>query len=114
MTIKTEVYQQGPSRFDMCGNLLPNNLSLTDETISPGLAKRLHNYGLTRLDDAGFLSLASSWQVEVYTINADYTPSDRSYCVKWINSDGGYIELVGIFTRSGWPCLDHGWDIGHD
>ena len=114
MTIKTEVYQQGPSRFDMCGNLLPNNLSLTDETISPGLAKRLHNYGLTRLDDAGFLSLASSWQVEVYTINANDIPGDRSYCIKWINSDGGYIELVGIFTRSGWPCLDHGWDIGHD
>ena len=57
MTIKTEVYKQGPARFDMWGN----------------------NYQLI---------------------------SGLTGC--------GYIELVGILTRSGWPSLDHGWGYRHD
>lgn len=114
MTIKTKVYKQGPSRFDMCGQQLPTNLSLTNEVIGYGLAVRLHKYGINRLKDAGFYDMVSKWQTEVYTIDADELPSNRTYCIKWINSDGGYIELAGILTNNGWPSLDHGWDIGHD
>ena len=109
--IKTEVYQRGPARFDMVGQQLPTHLSLTADGISPGLAKRLLRYGERTLCDHGFDKLVSDWQPSVFTLDADEAPADRTYCVNWTNEKGGSIQVVGIYTRHGWPFLDHGLDI---
>lgn len=108
--IVTEVYGKHPTRFNMVGQSLPRQLFKTDESISQGLAKRLHKYALETLDSAGFKSAVSEWKTTVYT-DIDEIPSDHIYCVRWENKQGGSIEVVGIYTRNGWPCLDHGLAI---
>lgn len=112
--IQTEVLSRGKARVDMVGQRLPDHLTTVDECISDGLAKRLVRYGLERLDDAGFRVMVNGWSTLVYTCDAEDSPADRSYCVRWKNEQGGYIELIGILTRKGWPSLDHGYEIGHE
>lgn len=110
--MQTEVYKRLPARFDIAGQVTSRPIALTHESISHGLAVRLHNYALKALDSAGFREAVKDWKVSVYTLDGDDTPSERSYCVRWTNKDSGYIEVVGILTRNGWPFLDHGLDIG--
>lgn len=124
MSIATEVLQPSPTRFTMYGKALPNDLNTTDEQVSPGLAKRLARYALNRLQDSGFRRVVEPtsgvvgkpelghWATLVYTIDGDDRPSERSYCVRFTNREGGYIEVVGILTSRGWPSLDHGLFIG--
>ena len=125
--ITTEVMQRGKPRFDMCGHSLPDTLTTTSETISAGLTARLHRYAFQRLECAGFAATVrrpaglidgapsySEWPCEVYTMDAEDKPANRSYCVRWKNEEGGTIEVVGILTRRGWPSLDHGLAIGED
>ncbi|ETV05562.1 hypothetical protein I5M16_19780 [Pseudomonas aeruginosa] len=125
--MRTEVYQRGAARFDMSGRRLPFNLSLTGESITPGLAARLHRYAFDRLRAAGFADAIrrpaglangrpawSEWDCTVYTMDADDRPADRSYCVRWKNPAGGYLEVAGILTLKGWPTLDHGLEIGEE
>lgn len=83
------------------------------EVISNGLVGRLFKYATKRACEAGFDSVMD-WDVEVYTLDGREPPPDRSYCVKFKNSLGGYIEVIGILTNRGWPSLDHGFAIGQD
>ena len=110
--MQTEVYKLLPVRFDIVGQVTSRPLSLTHESISDGLAVRLYKYALQTLDSAGFKGAVKDWLPSVYTIGGESSPSERSYCVRWTNNEGGYIEVVGILTRSGWPSLDHGLYIG--
>lgn len=112
--VATEVYQRGSSRFNMVGQKLPDNLNITDKIITQGLAFRLARYALQRLDDAGFAKAVDGWKLTVYTMDADLPASERIYSVRWQNSAGGYIDVCGIFTKRGWPTLDHGYCIGHE
>ncbi|HCF3018224.1 TPA: hypothetical protein NIB55_005490 [Pseudomonas aeruginosa] len=108
----TTVLQLGPSRFDMGGRSLPKFLSETDQSISPGLAKRLIAYASSAMEDSGFLSAVAGWSINVYTMDADERPADRSYCVRWTNAQGGALEVIGILTSKGWPSLNHGIAVG--
>lgn len=112
--LATEVMIPGPSRFDMTGQRLPTDLHTVAETISAGLAKRLHTYAERELIAQGFGPLAVGAKVTVYTIDGDEKPADRSYCVRWHTPKGGYVEMVGILTKAGWPSLDHGFAIGFE
>lgn len=104
--IKVSVLQRNPARFDMVGQRLSDTLRDTAQTISPGLVQRLRHYAAGALEEAGFE--VSAWACEVYTMDADESPSDRSYTVEFVNSRGGMLGVQGILTRSGWPMLDHG------
>lgn len=86
----------------------------TGEKIPQGLAKRLHRYALERMDDAGFATAVTGWKVTVYTINGEERAAHRAYTVRFQNERGGLIEVCGIFTRNGWPTLDHGFDCNHE
>ena len=112
--LQTEVLKPGPTEFNMCGQVACRPLLDTDESISKGLAERLHRYAERELIGHGFGALAKDAQVKVYTIDGDDRPADRSYCVRWHTPQGGYVELIGILTRAGWPCVDHGFAIGHE
>jgi hypothetical protein len=96
----------------MTGRRLGNPVLDTAEKISAGLTQRLANYAVARCNDAGFGPIIKDAAVEVYTTDGDDIPSRRSYCVGFKTEKGGYIALVGILTRNGWPSLDHGFDIG--
>jgi len=109
--LNTEVLKQGPTQFNMVGQVIGRPLHTADERISPGLAERLHRYAEKELIDHGFGALAKDAKVTVYTIDGNDKPADRSYCVRWHTPKGGYVELIGILTRAGWPTLHHGWDI---
>ncbi|WP_116894801.1 hypothetical protein [Pseudomonas savastanoi] len=113
-TFATEVYQRGVSRFNMVGQKLPDHLHITDKVITQGLAFRLARYATQRLGDAGFAKAVEGWKLTVYTMDADLPASDRTYSVRWQNDAGGYIDVCGIFTKRGWPSLDHGYSIGHE
>ena len=108
--MKTEVYTKGPAR-SWWGQSLPRQVLKTSGAISAGLATRLQRYASNRLNDAGMLESVTGWSMAVYTIDGEETSANRSYCVRWENEKGGYIEVVGILTRSGWPFLDHGLSI---
>ncbi len=112
--LATEVLLAAPTQFDMTGQRLTPSLSVTSETISEGLAHRLKAYAERALVEQGFGSLATGATVTVYTVDGDEKPAARSYCVRWHTPKGGYVELVGILTRSGWPSLDHGFAIGFE
>lgn len=111
MEIDTEVYAPGPARFDMCGQSLPTQMHLTDETISSGLAQRLMRYAERALDADGFLVAVSGWVATVGTDEADESPADRYYWVRWTNPKGGSLSVVGISTSRGWPHFDHGMQV---
>jgi hypothetical protein len=91
--------------------LLPTTLHDVAERIRQGMAQRLLRYAQQQMDASGFGAAVAGWQVEVYTIDGDDVPSERSYCVRWKNEKGGYIEVIGILTNHGWPCIDHGFYI---
>lgn len=114
MKLNTRVLARDPARFDMTGRKLTGSLHYLAEAISPGLAHRLFHYAHDRMIEAGFGPAIEGWQAEVYTIDGDEKPANRSYCVRWRNPQGGYLELIGILTRHGWPSLDHGFDIGFE
>lgn len=111
--IKSESYNELPDRFDICGKLLPQQIVLTSKKISHGLAIRLYNYAFGVLCEAWFADAVTNWSPLVYTSKGNDKAVDRIYCVRWTNDKSGYVEVVGIFTRSGWPTLDHGLSIGH-
>lgn len=110
--MKTEVFVRQEQRFDMTGKALPIYLTLTDKKVSTKLAQRLHRYALATLKGAGFHDVVASWSVEVHTSDGDSPVNDRFYCVRWVNSCGGYIEVSGILISNGKPILDHGLAIG--
>ncbi|MEX3984281.1 hypothetical protein AB4Y45_35580 [Paraburkholderia sp. EG287A] len=112
--ITTSVMAPDPARFNQVGQLLATTLHDVNESISQGLAKRLLHYAEERLDASGFRAAVTGWEVEVYTIDGNDVPSERSYCVRWKNAKGGYIEVVGILTNNGWPCVDHGFYMSEE
>lgn len=114
MQLTTTVMKRGAARFDMVGQFLGYPLKPVNEAISPGLAKRLARYAVHRLTDEGFEPFLKTAEIEVYTLDGDSSPSQRNYVVKFKTPKGGYIELVGIMTRGGWPSIDHGFTIGTD
>lgn len=114
MQLSTTVMTRGPAQFNMAGQFLGYPLKNMAKVISPGLAQRLARYAVQRVTETGFEPLLKDADIEVYTADGDYPPSDRSYAVKFKTPKGGYLELVGIFTRRGWPSLDHGFAIGTD
>lgn len=114
MDVATTVMKRGEPRFNMVGQFLGYPLKTLDEAISAGLAQRLARYAEKRMADAGFTPLLSVSSTEVYTMDGEDTPSNRTYCVKFQNAKGGFVEIVGIHTSSGWPFLDHGFAIGED
>ncbi|GEL42305.1 hypothetical protein MEX01_28960 [Methylorubrum extorquens] len=104
--ITSTVLRRGAARFDMVGQRLPDSLHDTGQFISNGTVKRLHRYALRALTDAGFD--VSEWACEVYTMDGDDAPSERTYCVEFTNAKGGMLGVQGIHTYKGHPCLDHG------
>ncbi len=112
--LSTQVWEKGPAQFNMVGQKLPTQLHLTAEHISVGLAVRLHRYAERELIEQGFGALTKDATVSVYSIDAEDRPADRSYCVRWHTPKGGYVEMVGILTKAGWPSLNHGLDIGFE
>lgn len=111
MGITSEVYQRGPARFDMCGQRLPSHLSLTSQSVTAGLASRLVRYAAKVMEVEGFLQAVNGWSVTVGTNDACEAPADRWYWVSWINEKGASLSVIGILTRKGWPCLDHGLQV---
>lgn len=109
--VHTKVFKTGPAEFSQVGQFLGHSLRITNQVITQAMAKRLLAYGLNALEDSGFMDAVKGWAVEVYTMDADERPSDRVYVVKWINTKGGYLELVGIHTKNGWPNLDYGLEV---
>ena len=112
--MKTAVFEKQATRFDMCGQRLSVDLNLGSEGVSQGLAKRLFDYAAKSLRDDGFgfmvdLAIAGKWEASVYTIDGDMPSADRSYCVRITNPEGGYVEMIGIYTSKGWPSIDHGY-----
>lgn len=78
--------------------------------IREGLVKRLIKYAKEALIEDGFDIL--NWpEINVSTTDGNDIPSNRSYCVKFINDKKGSIGVQGIFCRNGWPFLDHGFFI---
>ncbi len=114
MQPSTTVLSRGKPQFDMSGTFLGYPLRVLPESISSGLSARLTRYAIRRLTEAGFDPLLKLATIEVYTTNGDELPANRAYCVKFTTPQGGYIELIGILTKSGWPSLDHGFAIGTD
>lgn len=102
------------SRFNQIGQRLDDFLVVTEDSISTGLANRLHRHAVSRLSAAGFSKMLEDSQVEIYTMDAEQKPADRSYSVRFKNKLGGYIEVIGIQTNHGWPSLDYGFDIGEE
>lgn len=112
--MQTQVLRAQPARFDMAGQRLSTYLDITSETISEGLAKRLHAYAEKRVQDCGFGNALQGKKVEVYATDGELAPSDRHYCVRWKAEQGGYIEVVGIFTKCGWPQGDFRFAMGEE
>lgn len=111
VVIATEVYEKLPIRF-MAGQSLPQEVRITAEVVSHGLAKRLHAYALDRLRQAGMEKSIDGFEVVVSTSDAEDRPAERMYEVSWVNKQRAFIAVVGILTRQGWPSIDHGLSIG--
>lgn len=112
--MKTDVMIRMPIRCDMTGRALPQQVKTTGKTISKRLTARLYRYALDRLRQSGFQDAVTGWEPEAYTLDADNPVDERTYCVRWVNQAGGYIEVIGIFISDGKPYLDHGLAIGDD
>lgn len=112
--MKSTVMIRMPVRCDMVGRALPAQLKTTKQKISKQLIGRLHRYALERLELSGFKNAVSGWDVEVYTLDGENRVDDRTYCVRWMNAAGGYIEVIGILTTNGKPSLDHGLAVGEE
>lgn len=114
MQINSEVLREGESFYNWTHNKTQRPLHMTDEKISHGLVHRLAAYSLKALDDAGFKPAVVGWACTVYTLDGNERPADREYTVRFQNPKGGYLEVNRIFTRNGWPFLDHGISAGHE
>ena len=115
MNIQTEVLGKRPVQFNMVGQSLPRQLYETDERISNRIVNRLYPYATKRLKEEGFGEICSKWKPSIYTIEWECTVENRSYCVRWTNDKGGYIELVGILINKwGTPQVDHNFEIGFE
>jgi len=112
--INSVVYQKSKPRFNMVGQYLGTLLSETQEKIAPYRVERLLRYASKRVQNAGFSAAVADWTVSVTTNDADCRVDERFYCVRWQNSQGGYIELVGILVEKARPILDHGFAIGEE
>ena len=110
--IDVVTYKTGPARFTMVGTSLPKHVLDSENDIPIGLAKRIYKYAKARFEEAGFPTKGR--KVEVYSIDGDEELEDRSYCVKFQNAKGGYLELVGILINNGIPTIDHGFEVGVD
>lgn len=104
--VVSSVLRRGPARFNMVGQRLPDSLHDTDQAIAKGMVKRLHRYALRALSDAGFD--VCGWACEVYTMDGDDRPSERTYCVEFTNAKGGMLGVKAIHVSKGHPFLDHG------
>lgn len=113
--MKTEVFTT-QSRFGMGGQRLARDVTpVHGETISAGLAHRLHQHAQQRMVRAGFRAFLEGAAVEVYTLDGECRPSDRTYTVRFRSAEGGgYVEVCGIHTSKGWPTLDFGFYVGED
>lgn len=109
--VKVTTMKRGPAQFNCVGSFLHYPLIEIGGTISQGLVERLVRYAHDRVGRAGFARAIEGTSVEVYTMDAENRPSDRTYGVKFINDQGGEIEVCQIHTRAGWPFLDHGLAI---
>lgn len=112
--LTTEVLKAQPARFDMVGQKLLTGLDTLPEQISQGLAKRLVAHAEKRLKACGFGEITAGKQVRVYTVDGHLSPAERNYCVRWTAEQGGYVEVVGIYTSKGWPLGDFGFYMGTD
>lgn len=112
--IHTTTVARCEARFNQVGQRLRDDVVFLNESISPGLASRLHHYAVQRLTEAGFGKAIEGCSVDVCPLDADEVPRYRSYSVRFQNSSKGYIDVIGIFTNHGWPSLDHGFDIGRE
>lgn len=112
--MQTTVYTRNPTTFNMYGQSHPNTLKEVDGVISTDLCEKLLAYSLATLDSAGFKDCVTNWTIEIYTLDGDEEdPEERTYCTRWLNTGGGYIEVIGIFIRDGVPWLDHGLAVGY-
>ena len=107
--METVVYSQGPYR-EFAGKSIGRILSVTDEKISEGLAKRLVSYADKRFIESG-LSFCLEWDCVVETLDASVPVGQRTYHVMRKSSEGTEISLVEIHCRSGWPFVDHRFEI---
>lgn len=114
MQIQTEVLREGESFYNWTQGKTQWPIHMTDEQVSPGLAQRLASYAIKRLDEAGFTSAIQGWVCTVITLDGNERPADRDYHVRFQNPKGGFLEVNRIFTRKGWPFLDHGISAGHE
>lgn len=114
MQIHTEVIREGKSHFNLTQYRTVRELIVTEEVISAGLAHRLATYALNTLDESGFLACVQGWKCIVSTLDGNDRPADREYHVRFQNDKGGYLEVYRIFTRKGWPFLDHGINAGRE
>jgi len=97
------VYVRDPARFDMTGRKLSDTITPTGDDISHGTVTRMHRYALRHLADAGFD--VSTWACEVYTMDGDLPPSERTYAVEFTSTKGGKLSICGIHTSNGHPFL---------
>lgn len=79
--------------------------------MAPALPQRLLKYALDRCEENGLKSLIQDWEVSIQILDADEAPSNRYYTVCFKNRKGAEISLCGIYTKSGWPFLDHGFQL---
>lgn len=103
-TPQIEVFSR-TARFDMIGRSLGGDLTDTGKIITHGLVTRIDRYAVGILSRAGFD--VASWQANIYTMDADKSPSERSYTAEYVNPKGGMIGVAGIETRHGHPFLHH-------
>lgn len=82
-----------------------------DEGISMGLALRVASYAKKTCEESGFTQ-ATTWPLEVFTMDGDLPRGNRCYGATFKNDKGGTISVVEIhINRGGWPFLDHGFEI---
>lgn len=81
----------------------------TDKRISEGSSRRLVVYARQRLADAGHV-IPDDWAIEVEAFgDRGDIPTQREYCVRFINAKKGAVGVHGIWlTSQGHPHVDHG------
>ena len=113
MSIKTEVYRRISQGCDMCGQARPDRLTeIESEGISKLHVSKVYAQAKRRLKATGFLDVVEDWDKTVYTLDGESAVSERIYCMRFTNKQGGYIEIVGILLCKKGMSLDHGLFIG--
>lgn len=79
--------------------------------IAKAMPDRLVKYAIERLTSIGFGEYIKLCNINIDVMDANCLPSDRHYTVSFNNRKGGQLSINGIFTKSGWPFLDHGISI---